>query len=144
LFHVEHVRYFPECGAVWCALWIEGLATYAAKVMNPGADDQQLLLTSPKPIRAAVDSTWPNAACFTRAKLYSTAEEDINALLTGGPETGEFPRRFGYYVGLRVAEELGREHSLAELAHMPPERVKAELAEAIDRLIQKAGGCKQV
>ena len=68
--------------------------------------------------------------------------EDINALLTGGPEVGEFPRRFGYYVGLRASEELGREHSLAELARMPPERVKAALTEAIDRLIQKAGGCK--
>ncbi len=142
LFHVEHIRYFPECSAVWCALWIEGLATYAAKVMNPGADDQQLLLTSPKPIRAAVDATWPNAACFTRAKLYSTAEEDINALLTGGPESGEFPRRFGYYIGLRVAAELGGGDSLAELAHMSPERVKEALTEAIDRLIQKAGGCK--
>jgi hypothetical protein len=46
LFHVEHAKAFPECGQVWCALWAEGLATYAAKVMNPGADDQQLLLTS--------------------------------------------------------------------------------------------------
>jgi hypothetical protein len=142
LFHVEHVRYFPECDEVWCALWIEGLATYAAKVMNPGADDRQLLLTSPQPIRAAVDATWPIAACFTREKLYSSAEDDINALLTGGPEAGEFPRRFGYYVGLRAAEELGREHSLAELAHMRPEHVKAALASAVDRLIQKAGGCK--
>ena len=142
LFHLVHVKYFPECGEVWCALWIEGLATYAARVMNPGADDRQLLLTSPQPIRAAVDATWPRAACFTRAKLYSSAEEDINALLAGGPEADEFPRRFGYYVGLRAAEELGGEQSLTELAHMPPERVKAALTSAVDRLIQKAGGCK--
>jgi len=141
LFHVEHVKYFPECDQVWCALWIEGLATYAAEVMNPGADDRQLLLTSPQPIRAAVDATWPQAACFTRAKLDSSAEDDINALLTGGPKAGDFPRRFGYYVGLRAAEELGRDHSLAELAHMTPERVKTALASALDRLIQKAGGC---
>jgi hypothetical protein len=47
-----------------------------------------------------------------------------------------------YYVGLRVAEESGREYSLAELAHMPPIRVQAVLSMAISRLIQKAGGCK--
>src|SRR6187455_2405540 len=86
LFHVEHVRYFPECGAVWCALWIEGLATYAAKVMNPGADDQQLLLTSPEPIRAAVDARWPAALCFTRKKLFSGESADMEALFVGGAD----------------------------------------------------------
>jgi hypothetical protein len=141
LFHVENARYFPECGQVWCALWAEGLATYAAKVMNPGADDRQLLLTSPKPIRAAVDANWPKAACFTRSKLDSSADEDINALLTGGRETGEFPRRFGYYVGLRAAEELGAEYSLADFAKMPPGQAKAALVRALDLLVKKAGGC---
>jgi hypothetical protein len=141
LFHVENAKYFPECGQVWCALWAEGLATHAAKVMNPGADDRQLLLTSPKPIRAAVDATWPKAACFTRGKLDSSSDDDINMLLTGGPDTSEFPRRFGYYVGLRAAEELSAQYSLAELAHMPPERAKAALSTGIDRLISKAGGC---
>jgi len=139
LFHVEHAKQFPECAQVWCALWAEGLATYAAKVMNPGADDRQLLLTSPAPIRAAVDASWPKAACFTRAKLDS--EDEVNTLFTGGPEGGELPRRFGYYVGLRVAEELGAEHSLAQLTGMPPERAKLVLAEGINRLITKAGGC---
>jgi hypothetical protein len=143
LFHVEHARYFPECGQVWCALWAEGLATYAAKVMNPGADDQQLLLTSPKPIRAAVDATWPRAVCFTREKLDSSSDDDINALLSSGPDAGEFPRRFGYYVGLRAAEESGGEHSLAELAKMPPDQAKAALTKGIDRLIEKAGGCHE-
>jgi len=143
LFHVEHGKHFPECGEVWCALWAEGLATYAAQVMNPGADDGQLLLTTPTPIRAAVDATWPAAACFTRAKLYSSAQQDMRAMFQGGPDAGEFPRRFGYYVGLRVAEESGRKHPLAELARMQPESAKAALSAAIDRLITKAGGCRK-
>lgn len=143
LFHVEHGRHFPECREVWCALWAEGLATYAAKVMNPGADDGQLLLTTPKPIRATVDAGWPAAACFTRARLNSSAEDDIRALFMGGPDAGEFPRRFGYYVGLRVAEELGGGHELAQLARMPPERARSAVNEAINRLITKAGGCRK-
>lgn len=142
LFHVEHGKYFSECAEVWCALWAEGLATYAAKVMNPGADDAQLLLTTPTPIRAAVDATWPAAACFTRTALDSPAEEDIRKMFQGGPDNGGFPRRFGYYVGLRVAEELGNEYPLAELAKMPAERAKAALTATIDRLVMKAGGCR--
>jgi hypothetical protein len=141
LFHVEHGKHFPECAEVWCALWAEGLATYATKVMNPGADDGQLLLTTPEPIRAAVDATWPAAACLTRAKLNSSAEEDIRAMFQGGPDAGEFPRRFGYYVGLRVAEESGAEYPLAELARMKPERAKGVVKGSLDRLIKKAGGC---
>lgn len=142
LFHVEHGKHFSECGEVWCALWAEGLATYAAEVMNPGADDGQLLLTTPNPIRAAVDANWSAALCFTRARLFSADPANVEALFVGGADTKDFPERFGYYVGLRVAEESGSKHKLPELASMPPARAKAELTAAIDRLIRKAGGCK--
>jgi hypothetical protein len=142
LFHVEHGKYFPECGEVWCTLWAEGLATFAAKVMNPGADDQQLLLTTPEPIRPAVDATWPAAVCFVRGKLDSAAENDLSALFQGGADSGGFPNRFGYYVGLRIAEEAGGGHSLAALSRMKPSQAKAAQTASIDRLIQKAGGCR--
>ena len=141
LFHVENGKYFPDCEQVWCSLWAEGLATYAAKVMNPGADDRQLLLTVPKPIRPAVDANWPAALCFTRSKLWSAESADRDAMFSGGAGTKEFPERFGYYVGLRVFEELG-EFKLSELARMPPARAKTAMTASIDRLVQKAGGCK--
>ena len=141
LFHVENGKYFTDCEQVWCPLWAEGLETYAAKVMNPGADDRQLLLTSPKPIRAAVDANWPAALCFTRSRLFSAESADMEALFVGGSSAKEFPARFGYYVGLRVIEELG-EYKLPELARMPPERAKAALTASLDRLIHKAGGSR--
>jgi hypothetical protein len=143
LFHVEHRKHFADCAEMWCAMWAEGLATYAAKVMNAGADDEQLLLTSPEPIRAAVDATWPAAVCFTRAKLGSSSEHDIGVLFQGGAGAKEFPERFGYYVGLRAAEESGTQYSLADLARMPSAKAKAVLDGAIDRLITKAGGCQK-
>jgi hypothetical protein len=143
LFHVEHGKHFPECAEVWCTLWAEGLATYAAKVMNPDADDGQLLLMRPKPIRAAVDATWPAAACLVGAKLHSSDEDDMRALFQGGEETTGFPSRFGYYVGLRVAEELGGQYGLAELARMKPEVALAVLKGVIERIATKAGGCRK-
>lgn len=142
LFHVEHRKHFSDCEQVWCPLWAEGLATYAAKVMNPGADDGQLLLTSPKPIRAAVDASWPAALCFTRARLFSAESADLDALFVGGSNAQEFPERFGYYVGLRIAEELGGQYTLPMLSRMPPEKAKAALTASVDRLIKKAGGCQ--
>jgi len=142
LFHVENAKYFnADCDEVWCALWAEGLATYAAEVMNPGADDRQLLLTNPKPIRAATDAKWSDALCFTRAKLSSKESSDVEALFNGGEEAGQFPRRFGYYVGLRVIEEIGIEYGLPVLAKMEPARAKAALTAGLERQIKKAGGC---
>jgi hypothetical protein len=143
MFHVENGKYFKDCEQVWCALWAEGLATYAAKVMNPGATDKQLLLTVPRPMRAAVDANWPAALCFTRDRLFSRESADVEALFVGGAGASEFPERFGYYVGLRIIEELGGEYKLPELARMPAERARATLTAGIDRLIQKAGGCKR-
>jgi len=142
MFHVENQKFFRECEQVWCLLWAEGLATYAAKVMNPGASDQQLLLTSPKPIRAAVDAKWPSALCFTRTRLLSTQSADMDALFVGGDSVGEFPDRFGYYVGMRIAEELGREYSLPALAHMPPQQAEKAIVSTLDRLVQATGGCR--
>jgi len=143
LFHVENGRYFADCEQVWCLLWAEGLATYAAKVMNPGADDQQLLLTSPKPIRADVDANWFAALCYTRSRLFSAESADLESLFVGGAGGKQFPERFGYYVGLRVIEELGGKYSLVKLARMPSAKAKSVLVQGIDGLVAKSGGCRQ-
>lgn len=143
LFHVENGKYFAECEALWCGLWLEGLATYAAKAMNPGADDRQLMLNFPKPIRAATDAVWASALCLTRAKAGSTKQDDYMDFLaaSNNPE-GQFAQRFGYYVGLRVMEELAATHPLAELAHMTNLQAKPLFEASLDRLIERAGGCQ--
>jgi len=141
LFHIEHRKHFGDCDQVWCALWAEGLATYAASVMNPGADDEQLLLTRPKPIRAAVDANWAAALCFTRSKLDSTSDDDYRPLFVGGADNGQFPRRFGYYMGLRAIQALDGKYSLMQLANMPVDQAHAVLTKSFDRLVKKAGGC---
>lgn len=143
LFHIENGKYFSQCEQLWCRLWAEGLATFAAKSMNPGADDQQLMLTYPKPIRPAVDAKLIEALCLTRAKFDSTAGDDHLAFFaSGGEGQGAFPERFGYYVGLRAAEELGHQYGLQALAHMTTQEARSVLLASLDKLAVDAGGCR--
>jgi hypothetical protein len=131
LFHFYHASYFPDCEAVWCSLWQEGLAVYVASRMNPGADDRVLLLTIPRPIRPEVDPRFAEALCFTRVKFDSTSQEDAETFFMGGAASKIFPPRFGYYIGYRIAQMLGEKHTLQQLAKMPPADVRAAMLRAL-------------
>jgi hypothetical protein len=134
LFHFYHASYFPDCDALWCSLWQEGLAVYVASKMNPGVDDRGLLLTIPRPIRPEVDAKLAEAICFTRANFDSTDQGDYNAFFTGGAGGAIFPPRFGYYVGLRIAQAVGKKRSLQQLAKMPAPEVRKEMLSAMTAL----------
>ena len=132
LFHAFHGRTFQGCGAVWCALWSEGLAVYVASRLNPGATDSQLLLTRPVPLRAAVDARRPEALCKVLQRLDST--ETGNLVFGGGADFEGLPPRAGYYIGYLVAEEAGKTRSLQELAAMPAEQVRPVVEQALRKL----------
>jgi hypothetical protein len=137
LFHVYHQARFTDCGAVWCSLWIEGLATYVAKSLNPGASDAELLLTMPEPIPTAVDAHRQEAVCAVLARLDSTADTDMSALFSFDRMNARLPPRFGYYVGYRVAETIGRGRTLPALAAMQP----AEVRPLIERTLRGFATC---
>ncbi len=133
LFHFHHAKYFPDCPALWCSLWQEGLAVYVAARMNPGADDRTLLLTFPRPIRPEVEPKLAQAMCFVRTKLGSTDQDDYATFFfgKGGKVQGSWPPRFGYYLGYVLARQLGETMTLDTLARLPPEQVKAKLETAL-------------
>jgi hypothetical protein len=134
LFHIYHGQRFKDCGQLWCTLWIEGLAVYVAARMNPQASDTALLLTQPRPIRTEIDARLPQAVCFTRSRLDSTAREDFRTFFMGGAAESGFPPRFGYYIGYRVAQKLGEARSLDALARLSPEQVKPLMLQALGEL----------
>lgn len=134
LFHVYHQEYFPECEQVWCSLWIEGLAVYAAQQLNPQASDSQLLLTQPEPIRPQVDAHRNAAVCATRAMLSSSRSEDLEALFSFRRLNDAIPPRAGYYIGYLVAQRAGIDHSLTELAQMSATAARPVLQHAVDAL----------
>lgn len=134
LFHRYHQRFFGDCEPVWCGLWQEGLAVYVAAQLNPAASDSELLLSSPQPIRAAVDANRVLAFCAVKARLESTAQNDYAQLFQGQSHVEGLPPRFGYYVGYLVAQEAGRTHTLQQLAHMPAAEVHPLIEAALTTL----------
>lgn len=134
LFHLYHFRAFSNCGAIWCSLWIEGLATHAAKSLNPGATDAELLLEIPEPIRPAIEAYRAEAVCAVLARLDATGRADAAALFGFSRMNARLPPRFGYYVGYLAAAELGRTRSLRRLARMRSDEVRPLLEAALRRL----------
>ncbi|MEG3155822.1 hypothetical protein U1700_13095 [Sphingomonas sp. RB1R13] len=144
MFHVENSRWFPDCEpdmTVWCALWQEGLATYVSGTMNKTHDDAMLMLTTPGPIRPAVDHDWMGALCLLKDDLARSDRPTYAMYFTGGGSKHPYPARFGYYLGYRVMERLGKRYSLAQLDHMDHARALAVLMPEIDAMVEEAGGC---
>lgn len=135
LFHLYHERTFKECESIWCSLWTEGLAVYVSKQLNADATDASMLLTSPVPLREAVEKDRRGAICSVVAKLDSTSSEDYSPLFEGRPNPGgRFPPRYGYYVGYLVAQDLGRTRTLKQLAALKAADVRPLVEESLRKM----------
>lgn len=129
LFHVYHRQIMgasvPKDDSVtWWAMWEEGLATYVSRQMNQPRDEQGALWF-PKDIVVQMDKPGVMGAAAKQmlADFDTTAH---NALwFQIGKSAPGFPERAGYLMGLRMAEQLGKDHSLSWLAHLKPDDVKA-------------------
>lgn len=141
LFHVEHGAYFDECEEVWCALWIEGLATAASEVMNPGISQAAMMLETPRPIAPEVDPHWHEALCEVAANFQSKDREVYRGLFMGGAKDQRFPPRWGYYVGYRLAKRALGTHTLQELAHMRHDAASSLVGSTFETMVEEAGGC---
>ena len=137
LFHLMHGRTFPECEPVWCALWTEGLAVYAAVQLNPKATDDELLLNWPGPLRAAVDANRTLAVCDMRRHLEATDSKVYGRLFSNGKPDTALPSRYGYYLGYLIAAEAGETRSLEQLAALTHDEVRP----LIDATLTKLATC---
>ncbi len=134
LFHLSHEKPFGTCKPVWCSLWEEGLATYVAASLNPQAGAGALLLDTPKPIRPPVDANRAGAVCSVMPLLDSEKEDDYAALFYGNKQLPGWPARMGYYIGYLALADLGRTHSLRQLAALKPAEARPLLDAALQRL----------
>jgi len=140
-FHMVHSRSFPGCTAVWCGLWREGLAVYAASILNPGATDRQLGLEDPGQLRPAVEAHRREALCLLQSKLGTAGRSPTRLFFLSGGGTRTLPPRFGYYLGYRLAQRIGQTHRLEDLAHMPMKQARALVVATVAQMAEEAGGC---
>jgi len=117
-------------------LWSEGLAVLAARRLNPGAP-LALLLSSPvlpeqgPPVAARV-------AGELRERLDSTDLDEIGQYFFFRTKRTDFPPRIAYYVGLQVAEEVGRRMPMEAMVRLEGADLRREVETAL-RAIETRG-----
>jgi hypothetical protein len=134
LFHLYRESRETDCAAIWCSLWEEGLATYMSSRLDPTANDDELVLNLPEPIRPAVEANRGRAVCEVKRRLESTADRDFSALFQGDDSLPGFPSRMGYYIGYLVAADAGSRYDLRHLADMSTVEARPLIDAALSRM----------
>lgn len=119
LFHVYHHALFTcSSDGVWTNLWEEGLAVYVSQKLTPGANAHELLLDFPKGMPAATQTQLPAAWAQLEQVLDDPTPEMHAQLFSTARKDYDLPARRGYYLGYLIAQEAGKTHDLAALAHL--------------------------
>ena len=135
LFHQYHYQIAPEISvnyAAWAYMWEEGLATYVSRQMNPGCTIDQVLVT-------------PRLSELAKPHLRELAQRLLDKPDSTDPTTyldlfsldkapPGLPVMSGYYLGFRVAELLGANRSLTELAHLRGPELKHAVLNSLTEL----------
>jgi hypothetical protein len=136
LFHQYHEQIAPELtdddAPIWTSLWEEGLATYVSRIMNPGSTEGQALMSptlaeKSKPILSKI-------AQELLVNFDSLDKKEYAAFFYGSNGRADLPPRCGYYVGYLVAQQLGTERSLQQLANLRGPELKAAVHSALQRI----------
>jgi len=138
LFHVHHGAITPQPEddrTLLYPLWNEGLAVFVAKKLHPHASWQQLVLSDEMVRRGA--EQLPRLACELRPHLKGSTEAAFRDFFMGAGKRSDIPNRVGYYVGLRVVQEVARARSVEELARLRGKELFIAVDGALARL---AGG----
>jgi hypothetical protein len=89
-----------------------------ASKLNPGATDEDLLLPLPEPFGPTVNKDRAAAICAVTTRLDSVDPKDAQALFSFARLGPSLPPRLGYGVGFLVAREIGKTHTLDQLARL--------------------------
>ncbi|WP_341501953.1 DUF2268 domain-containing putative Zn-dependent protease [Gallaecimonas sp. GXIMD4217] len=117
------------------ALWEEGLATYVAQRLNPGASLASLMLEQPLGLSRKAELQLAQLAANLYAYLGSDQSADYERYFL--LDQGDLPRA-GYYLGYRVVSHLGKAFSLDELMAMKPEQYRPLVEQSLFALAKQA------
>jgi hypothetical protein len=145
LFHRYHHQFFafePDSrDPLWVELWTEGLATYAARLLNPSASNRETLALTDAEIATLRKGVAQIAADFL-SRFHSLSPDDSAAYFEHMGKKTEVPRRAGYYLGLRVAQQLAVHNSLEVMAHWSREQAEGKIRASLDQLADAGDGAR--
>ena len=121
--------YAPGPTKIYQVLFLEGLAAYTSKRLNPTAPDSEVLLSDT--VASEVKVLWPAIGTDIREHLNSSEKKDVDKYLFDGQVSQVFPRRAGYYVGMLIAAELSKKYPFAKLCRMSGVELQSEVEAAL-------------
>jgi hypothetical protein len=110
-------------------MWLEGLAVYTSKLLNPTAPDREVLVSDS--LATAVKARWPRLGAELRKHLDSTKKADIDAFHFTPDRARSIPPRTGYYVGMLVARQLAKKYTFPQLARLAGPQLRTEIEQAL-------------
>lgn len=139
LFHVYHENFFQCKAELWCSLWTEGLATYISHQLNSSASNDELMLNIPENMTSNVHSRLLYSLTDLKSKFYSKEPEENSSFFNFRKDETGLPYRRGYYLGYILAQKIGTNYSIDELAKMDKKTVELLLLKELDEFIKLEG-----
>lgn len=133
LFHLYFGKFHPELGKnrekgeipLYLLVWNEGLATYVSGRFNPNATIEELFLG--QKVQTEVAPKMPELAKKIIDNFDNGSPDVWKPFMSASKVNDEIPPRSGYYVGYKIAEELGEKMSLRKMTKLNGENLKKEM-----------------
>jgi hypothetical protein len=149
LFHAYHWQRNPAIAAagresfsetrttpMYNDLWTEGLALHAVRRMNPDAPLALVLASRELPEKGP--PVLARVAGELRQRLDVTNLKEVGDYFFFHTTRADLPSRIAYYVGLRLAEQVGRRLSMDEMIRLEGPALRREIDRGLAEL--EAGG----
>jgi len=145
LFHAYHWQRNPDIAAVsresfsksrttpmYYDLWIEGLALHATRLLNPDAPLALILASKDLPEKGP--AVLARVAGELRQRLDVTNLDEVGDYFFFRSRREDLPSRIAYYVGLRLAGEVARTHTLDQMLALDGAELRRVVDEGLSRL----------
>jgi Predicted Zn-dependent protease (DUF2268) len=136
LFHQYRYQIAPAMSVnrtAWAYMWEEGLATYVSRQMSPGCSVDDALIV-PSRLSELAKPHLRKLAQRIIDQLDSTDPNNVSELFSLDRSPPGMPTRSGYYLGFRIAELVGINRSLTQLAHLEGDDLKRSVMSALIEL----------
>jgi hypothetical protein len=145
MFHAYHWQRNPEAATagresfektrtapMYHDLWAEGLALHAVRRLDPDAPLALVLASKALPVEGP--KVLRRVAGELRQRLDVTDLDEVGDYFFFTPKRQDLPSRIAYYVGMRLAEEVGRGRSMEELVRLQGKELREAIEAGLRRL----------